>query len=322
MKFSKKQLKQTFVAAPLLAVTLLLAGCPSAPMPAAVDTPVAEVSAGETPVAETPTAEAVEETPVAETPTAEAAEETPVAEEAAEGEIPVITIEIGADALTFPAEVPSGIVSFEVESADGPEGFPDIVRLNDGVTMDQFMAAMQEDFMGALALAEMIGATQPGVEVVYDLEPGDYVAVLLHDGPPVVGSFVAGEPSGAAAPEADFTAQLADFAFIIPDSIPTGPHTWHIENVGEQWHEMLIMQLPEGTTVEDLLAILAEQEQAGPPPFDMVNWWAPMGAGKQAWFTWDLPAGEYTVICFLPDIAGDMAPHAAHGMVRTLTVTE
>lgn len=291
MQFSKKQLKHAFVAAPLLVVSLLLAGCPAVPVQ--VDTPAVETPAVTT----------------VETP-------------AAAAEIPVVTIEIGADALTFPAEVPSGIVSFAVENAGGPEGFPDIARLNEGVTMEQFMAAMQEDFMAALALAEMIGATQPGIEVVYDLEPGTYVAVLSHDGPPVVGSFVADEPSGASAPEADFTAQLADFAFIIPDSIPTGPHTWQIENIGEQWHEMLILQLPEDVTVEDLLATLAEQEQAGPPPFDMVNWWAPMGAGKQAWFTWDLPAGEYTVICFLPNLAGDMAPHAAHGMVRTLIVTE
>jgi hypothetical protein len=84
MHFSKKQLKQMFVAAPLLAMTLLLAGCPAVPTAVQVDTPVAETPAAETPAAET-------------TPQAEA-------------EIPVITIGIGADALTFPEEVPSGIV--------------------------------------------------------------------------------------------------------------------------------------------------------------------------------------------------------------------
>jgi hypothetical protein len=45
-----------------------------------------------------------------------------------------------------------------------------------------------------------------------------------------------------------------------------------------------------------------------------------MGAGERAWVTWDLPAGEYTVICFLPDLAGDMSSHAEHGMVRMLVV--
>ncbi len=28
------------------------------------------------------------------------------------------------------------------------------------------------------------------------------------------------------------------------------------------------------------------------------------------------------VLCFLPDLAGDMSPHAAHGMVANLTVTD
>ena len=36
----------------------------------------------------------------------------------------------------------------------------------------------------------------------------------------------------------------------------------------------------------------------------------------------DLAPGEYTVLCFLPDLNGDFSPHLTHGMVASLTVTQ
>ena len=134
---------------------------------------------------------------------------------------------------------------------------------------------------------------------------------------------VAGEPSGATAPTPDISVSLVDFNFAMPDKIAAGPQVWQIENAGNQWHEMPILKLNEGVTVDDVIAMMAESGPGGPegpPPFEMVAFWSPMGAGEKARVTWDLPPGEYTVLCFLPDIAGDMSPHVAHGMVRTLTV--
>jgi hypothetical protein len=107
----------------------------------------------------------------------------------------------------------------------------------------------------------------------------------------------------------------------MPDQVPAGRQTWQIENSGQQWHEMAIAQLNEGVTIEDVIAY-AEGGFEGEPPGQVIAGWHPIGAGKTAWVTWDLPAGEYTVLCLVPDIEGDMAPHTAHGMVRTLTVTE
>ena len=115
------------------------------------------------------------------------------------------------------------------------------------------------------------------------------------------------------------------FSFALPNEIKAGQNVWQIENKGEQWHEMGILKLNEGVTLEDMMAWMESADPdgpSGPPPFEDAAFWAPMGAGNTAWVTWDIPAGEYTVICFLPDLAGDGAPHFAHGMVRTLTVTE
>lgn len=234
-----------------------------------------------------------------------------------------VQVNVSAAGIDMPAAVPSGIVTFVYQAAEDAPGMPEFARLNDGVTVEQFMEAAQQDIMAAIPLVTMIGNSEKkvGDQATYDLKSGNYVGLVFQEsGPPLTASFTAGEATGAAEPQADVTAQLADFAFILPDEIAAGPQTWMIENTGGQWHEMGILKLEEGTSVDDLLAVLAQQEQAGPPPFEDVVFWSPIGAGQRAWVTWDLPAGEYTVICFLPDLAGDMNPHAAHGMVRTLVV--
>lgn len=234
-----------------------------------------------------------------------------------------VPVNISAAGIDMPAAIPSGIVTFAYQLAEDAPGLPEFARLNDGVTTDQLMTAMQEDQMAALALITQIGNSDTTVDgqVTYDLPPGDYVGMLFpEEGEPLLTNFTAGEPSGATEPAASVTAQLADFAFLLPDEIAAGPQTWLVENTGAQWHEMLVLKLEPGTDVDALLASMASEEQAGPPPFEWLAGMWPIGAGQRAWVTWDLPAGEYTVICFLPDMAGDMAPHAAHGMVRTLVV--
>lgn len=243
--------------------------------------------------------------------------------------IPVVTLTVNADGMSMPATVPAGIVAFQVNNDGGPEGVaPEFARLNAGVTLEQLNAAMAgPDEMAALALVTLLGtpSTSADGRVIHDLTEGDYVAVLFGpDGPPLMTSFtVGGASSDATAPAADVTAQLVDFNFVLPDTIAAGPHVWQIENTGEQWHEMSIVKLNEGTTIEDVMKMMAEAGPQGPsgkPPFQDVAYFSPMGAGERAWVKWDLPAGEYTVLCFLPDMKGDMSPHATHGMVRTLVV--
>lgn len=234
-----------------------------------------------------------------------------------------VTVEMTDGGLDVPAEVPSGVVAFDLQAA--PDAIP--ARLNEGVTLDQFNEALaQPDPFAALGLVSLLGGSSSTTDglLTVDLQPGPHVVInFAEDGPPAVASFTAGEPSGATAPTADVTVDLVDFNFAVPPEIESGPKVWQISNRGQQWHEMVIVALNEGTTVEDVIAMLSSEEPAeGPPPFEQVAFWAPNSPGETGWVTWDLPPGEYTVICFLPDIAGDMSPHAAHGMVATLTVTQ
>jgi len=240
------------------------------------------------------------------------------------GDIPEIVVGMGDAGPSVAAEVPSGVVAIDQSAA--PDAF--IARLNDGVTTEQLteaLASAEEDPTAALALLTLMGGASNTTDghLIVDLKPGTHAVVNFGETGPQLATFTAGEPSGATAPAPDVTVDLVDFNFAIPAEISAGPKVWQINNKGEQWHEMAIVKLSEGTTVDDVLAtIQSGEEPAGPPPFEDVAFWSPNSPGETGYVTWNLPAGEYTVLCFLPDLAGDFSPHAAHGMVAQLTVTE
>lgn len=238
-------------------------------------------------------------------------------------EIPEVVFEATESGLSVPEEVPSGVVA--IKTVGEVEGLPG--RLNDGVTLEQLNEALaQPDPFAALGLLTLLGGASNTTDdrLITDLKPGQHVFVSFGtDGPPAVHPFMAGDASGATAPVPDVTVDLVDFNFAIPNEIESGPKIWQINNKGNQWHEMGIVKLSEGVTVDDVVASLTSEEPSeGPPPFEEVAFWAPNSPGETGYVTWDLPPGEYTVICFLPDIAGDMSAHASHGMVANLTVTE
>ena len=239
------------------------------------------------------------------------------------GDIPEVVVAMGDTGPSIAAEVPSGVVAINLNAAPGAL----LARLNEGVTLEQLNEGLsQPDPTAAVSLVSLLGGASNTTDgkLIVDLKPGQHVLVNFpEDGPPSAVPFTAGEASGATAPTPDVTVDLVDFNFAIPAEIEAGPKVWQISNKGQQWHEMAIVKLSDGATVDDVLAMLqSEEEPAGPPPFEDVAFWSPNSPGETGYVTWDLPAGEYTVLCFLPDLAGDMSAHAAHGMVATLIVTE
>jgi hypothetical protein len=112
----------------------------------------------------------------------------------------------------------------------------------------------------------------------------------------------------------------ADFAFTAPDSITAGLEMFHLVNKGPSLHHIQIVQLLEGKNLADLMTAL---RNPGPPPA-----WAKMVGGPNATaptgvdtaFAYlTLEAGNYALLCFIPDASG--APHFTKGMARPLTVT-
>jgi plastocyanin len=252
-------------------------------------------------------------------------------------EIPQITIEATADGLAAPDEIPEGIVQITfVNHSEAPVA-PVIARLNEGITLDDFMEVESQggepSLEEALQNISMLGVAfvmpEMTVDVTFDFAPGTYVLVnTLNEAQFQSFTVVASEGEGAAPPEADVEAGLVDFAFNMPIEIPAGPQLWHIQNTGDQPHEMLVVPLDENMTAGEfnqlLLQLLASDEEEepaegeGPEP---VIFWA-MSPGEQTWITFDLEPGTYAVVCSFPDTSGSGHVHAELGMRQIIIVTE
>jgi hypothetical protein len=120
----------------------------------------------------------------------------------------------------------------------------------------------------------------------------------------------------AATPEI-LTVTASDYKFDAPDQIAAGMVTVQLVNRGPSPHHVQLLRLGEGKTPADLQAALQKGE--------MPMWATPAGGpnpsevGATSEVRMPLRAGQYVMVCFIPDSAG--VPHVAHGMFRPLRVT-
>ena len=247
-----------------------------------------------------------------------------------EGEIPQVTIEATVDGIPFPEEMPEGAVQITfTNNTEGPITLI-FLRLNEGVTADDVMAVFMEG--GEEAALELVTVTgvvfgepaSPETTLLV-LSPGNYM-IFVESETGGVGTFTVadGPGEGVAPPPADVEVQLVDFAFNAPLSVAAGPQVWHIENIGEQNHEILVVPLPDdwdaGGFNENLIRALAGEEEIEEEIEAIAA--AFVDPGGQTWLTLDLEPGVYGLVCFFPDTAGEGHPHATLGMRQIITVSE
>ena len=120
------------------------------------------------------------------------------------------------------------------------------------------------------------------------------------------------------------TIQLTEFAFEMPDTIPAGVQTLHIENIGGMPHFIDFQGVKGDKTDDDIQALLDDPNaQNGPPP----PWITPAdmpdiglySSQASSDITMNLPPGRYVALCFMPDAQG--VPHAVDGMHKVFEVT-
>jgi hypothetical protein len=121
----------------------------------------------------------------------------------------------------------------------------------------------------------------------------------------------------AAQPEADLSLTLKDFMIVLPVEIKACKQTWKVANEGPQAHEVMIVKLAEGTTMEDVLAF--EQHPHGQPPFVNLTGFQAINPGQAGWLNLDLEPGNYAAVCHVPDPASRIA-HEHLGMAKAFTV--
>jgi hypothetical protein len=114
-----------------------------------------------------------------------------------------------------------------------------------------------------------------------------------------------------AATRIDVTA--SDYAFAVDLPTTAGRYSLVMANDGAEPHLMVLAQLEPGVTLEEAMASQGQEGVAASFESDV----APPGA--EAVVTADLTAGDWILICPIPDAAG--TTHVEHGMIHEFTLT-
>jgi hypothetical protein len=244
----------------------------------------------------------------------------------------MVTVHARDFAYDAPDHIPAGMTTFRFVN-DGPGiHHLEVIRLDSAKTMADLQKTLQKP--GPFpAWAVTVGgpnATDPQMEDngTMDLASGNYVLICLVDIPGGVPHFAKGMmrpltvtaatgPS-APAPIADLVLTLSSYKFEFSRPLTVGPHTIRVETSAGQPHEVEILRLEPGKSANDAFSWMRTMK--GPAPAHAIGGAGPSSPGHPVYFSVNLAAGRYVVVCFLPD-ATDGKPHFMHGMVQTIDVT-
>jgi hypothetical protein len=271
----------------------------------------------------------------AECPTPDLLKAAPTGTQAAVG-CRSFTIQATADGrFILPQQVEAGrtLVTF-VNEIDGDIAI-EIGRLPAGTTVDDVKAALPSTSVPSW-FYETVFPGSPGVigaggqaQAIVDLTPGNYI-VFAVDAPQGATALTVVAPASGTAPvdpAASVTVSLQEFAFVTPEKLTAGKQTWKIVNGGDQPHELNLAKVPDGTTLEQIHALMtlpegAELPEGAPDPstFVTAGGLGFISPGLTAWAILDLQPGTYAAFCYIPDQPTG-TPHAFMGMVSIFTVT-
>jgi hypothetical protein len=125
------------------------------------------------------------------------------------------------------------------------------------------------------------------------------------------------QPLSAEIPDAtqEIEVELDEFGFSFDaNQIESGDIGFVLENAGDQPHEALLLSVPEGYTLEQLIEQLMAGVPEGVTVVGGVGPYAP-GSGGNMVLAAPLQPGTYMFVCFMPDQDSEEdVPHAALGM--------
>jgi hypothetical protein len=130
-------------------------------------------------------------------------------------------------------------------------------------------------------------------------------------------------PAAAAAPAAANVVNIvaSEYKFDAPATIPAGLTTFHLTDTGKEPHQANLIRLDSGKTYNDLVNGIKNMKPNAPPPGWVITAGGPnaIAPGGSNDVTMTLPAGNYAIVCFIPDAKG--VPHVMKGMGQAITVT-
>ena len=277
-------------------------------------------------------------------------------------ELPALAITVTASAIEgLPPELPAGRYVLSVTDATAtPEGGIGsgvvFLQVPSGMTTESLLDAIAE----TAAMPAMIDGRSPSwmantsvtggpyarndetVYAVVDLVAGSWVLWTEDPKAPQrpVPVTVTGEAStDPTTPASNVRIELDEYFYAFSDDITAGPLILEVANVGTLLHFIALIRVPEGTTVEDVQALVAGAAGATPAPvgnLTVANVEQVFAAGDQsdgvtAWYATSLLAGTYAAVCFMTSsiidgpltLLGEQgASHTLMGMVAVIEVRE
>jgi hypothetical protein len=244
------------------------------------------------------------------------------------------TVHIIAKDYSFdaPAQVSAGLTTLHLMNQGKDVHQAGLIKLSEGKTFEDLTAAMKAmkpntppptwvSFTGGPNAAAP-GGTSESTQM---LEPGNYVLICFipsADGVPhamkgMMRGLVVAPSSAAPAPEPTPTTSmtLSDYKFDMTQPMKSGQNVVRVENAADQPHEAVLFKLAPGKTMKDFEAWLPVSDKNPMPPAIPMGGVVSLSKGQHAFFTANLDAGDYVLVCFLGD-AKDGKPHFAHGMVQ------
>jgi hypothetical protein len=272
------------------------------------------------------------------------------------GQTPVATapnvVSLTATEYTFqaPDSIPAGWTTLRLANNGQEVHYGHIVQLDSGRTVPQMVDAYAEAIRTSGPRPKWVkrfggpGGAGPGgsSSVTQYLEPGSYVWICPvedstgapHFGKGEFKSFVV-HGAGVAvanrppAPEASVVVRLMDFSFELDSTLRAGRHTIRVENAGVEPHDLVLMKLAPGRTLEDVRTVMnPERARRTDKPADpalsfeslgtLGGGIAVIGPGMESFSDAELSAGDYVLICMTT--APDGRAHIEHGMIRQVKV--
>jgi hypothetical protein len=248
-----------------------------------------------------------------------------------------------------PDTVDAGWTTFQFSNNGDDVHYAHIVQLDSGGTVKELLEAYAEAIRTSSARPKWIrrfggpGGTAPGGSsaVTQNLEPGSYVWICPVEDTAGHPHFAKGESKSfvvraatnpaaqAAPPVASAVIRLMDFSFTVDSQLTVGRHTIRVENTGLEPHDLVVMKLAPGETLEQVRSFLNPERARRPgeagqplPPLKslelLAGGIAVIAPGMHVFFQTDLTPGDYVLVCMTT--APDGRAHIEHGMIQQLRI--
>jgi hypothetical protein len=244
----------------------------------------------------------------------------------------ILTVTASDYKFDAPDQIPAGLVTVQLVNRGPSPHHVQLLRLAEGKTPADFQAALQKGALPTWALPAG-GPNPPKVggtsEVRIPLEAGEYMMVCFipdtagvpHMAHGMVRPLRVTPATETAASSADTTADvdltLVDYDFKLSAPLTPGRHVVRVTNAAKQPHEVVFVRLEPNKTPQDFARW--GERQVGPAPGTLHGGISGIMPGTVAYVPIDLPAGDYALLCFVPDMKDGKA-HYVHGMTKRLKI--